>query len=207
MMLRTWVATVASEMNSRAPICLLLKPSAINCATSACRFASSPEKLASSSDLVRSGLPEAEAHGRVPAHVFACLKFGLELRSTQQSNGQLFGTRQCWNHRPHHARACTSRHSFCRSEHLRCKSPLPRVCCVPAHRREPVILGEPIIDLSCYPQSFDHPRLCRVDVAGDQSDHAKVAKHRFNLIQVAGFSTEAHALQRDSPRGLQVPLD
>ena len=42
MMPRTWVATVASEMNRSPPICLLLRPSAINCATSACRFGSSP---------------------------------------------------------------------------------------------------------------------------------------------------------------------
>jgi hypothetical protein len=33
-----WLSTVCSDMNRRAPICLLLRPSATNCATSAARF-------------------------------------------------------------------------------------------------------------------------------------------------------------------------
>src|SRR3982074_350280 len=39
-MLRTWLSTVRSEMNKRAPICLLLEPSATKCATSASRLPS-----------------------------------------------------------------------------------------------------------------------------------------------------------------------
>src|SRR5690348_3390061 len=41
-MLRTWLSTVRSEMNRRAPICLLVRPSATSRATSASRFASTP---------------------------------------------------------------------------------------------------------------------------------------------------------------------
>ncbi len=41
-MLRTWVATVRSEMKRRVPICLLVRPSATNLATSTSRFASGP---------------------------------------------------------------------------------------------------------------------------------------------------------------------
>src|ERR1017187_5183041 len=40
MMCRMWLATVASEMKSRTPICLLLSPSATSCATSTSRLAS-----------------------------------------------------------------------------------------------------------------------------------------------------------------------
>ena len=41
-MLPTWLATVFSEMNSRTPICLLVRPSATSRATSASRFPSTP---------------------------------------------------------------------------------------------------------------------------------------------------------------------
>ena len=41
-MLRTWLSTVCSEMNRRAPISLLLRPSATSRATSASRFESRP---------------------------------------------------------------------------------------------------------------------------------------------------------------------
>src|SRR5262249_14779681 len=41
-MLRTWLSTVRSEMNRRAPICLLVRPSATSRATSASRLASTP---------------------------------------------------------------------------------------------------------------------------------------------------------------------
>ena len=41
-MLRTWLSTVRSEMKRRAPICLLLRPSATSRATSACRFPRTP---------------------------------------------------------------------------------------------------------------------------------------------------------------------
>src|SRR2546429_6815265 len=41
-MLRTWLSTVRSEMKRRAPICLLLRPSATRRATSTSRFASTP---------------------------------------------------------------------------------------------------------------------------------------------------------------------
>jgi hypothetical protein len=47
MMCRMWLATVASEMKSRTPICLLLSPSAINRATSSSRFASGPAPVPS----------------------------------------------------------------------------------------------------------------------------------------------------------------
>ena len=46
-MLRICVATVGSEMKRRAPICLLLKPSATNRATSTSRFASGPASMRS----------------------------------------------------------------------------------------------------------------------------------------------------------------
>ena len=41
-MLRTWESTVRSEMNRRAPICLLLSPSATKRPTSTSRFARGP---------------------------------------------------------------------------------------------------------------------------------------------------------------------
>src|SRR2546430_16217648 len=146
------------------------------------------------SESVLSGFAESEAHRHVAAQVFACLEFGLELRGTKRSNRRLFGLGQQWNCRSHHARTSTRSRSFCGSEQLSCDSHLPRVGGVPAQTGEPPILAEPIIGLSSDLQGFDEPRPCRLKVAGQHSNHAKVAKHGFNLIQVTGFSAEAHAL-------------
>ena len=46
-----------------------------------------------------------------------------------------------------------------------------------------------------------------MNVAGHHPHHTEVAKHRFQLIQVTGFSAEARALQRRSSGSLEVPLE
>src|SRR5713101_9400568 len=46
-----------------------------------------------------------------------------------------------------------------------------------------------------------------MNVAGHHPYHTEVAKHRFQLVQVTGFSAEAHALQRRSSGSLEVPLE
>ena len=74
----------------------------------------------------------------------------------------------------------------------------------PAQCRKPVVLGEPIIDLASDPQRFDAARHRGIKVAGHHSNHAEVAKHRFNLIEVAGFSAEPQALERLSTRSVEV---
>jgi hypothetical protein len=70
MMLRTWVATVASEMNRRPPICLLLRPSAIDCATSI--FRDAPVRLAlgePSNRSFRAGMTLCERR-KIRPHIF-----------------------------------------------------------------------------------------------------------------------------------------
>jgi len=59
-MLPTWVVTVRSEMNRRAPISLLARPSAISLATSTSRFESGPVSTRSSASTSTSvGSPSA----------------------------------------------------------------------------------------------------------------------------------------------------
>src|SRR5439155_10367732 len=61
-MLRTWLSTVRSEMKRRAPICLLLRPSATRRATSTSRFASTPDPASFRiATLAWSGSPSATA--------------------------------------------------------------------------------------------------------------------------------------------------
>src|SRR2546421_1044429 len=59
-MFRTWASTVRSEMNSRAPICLLLRPSAIRHATCVSRMPSGPASSSATVPLVV-GSPSANA--------------------------------------------------------------------------------------------------------------------------------------------------
>src|SRR5215469_5424866 len=75
-MLRTWLSTVRSEMNRRAPISLLLSPSATSRATPASRCPRKPGPLWSTAAAGGGGLAERQPHRGVPAQPSS----GLELR-------------------------------------------------------------------------------------------------------------------------------
>src|SRR5437660_6087968 len=69
-MLRTWLSTVRSEMNRRAPICLLLRPSAISRATSASRRPSPPRALSLEAPEALAAWPDSPSASAIAASRF-----------------------------------------------------------------------------------------------------------------------------------------
>ena len=91
-MLRTWLSTVCSEMNRRAPISLLVRPSATSRATSASRFESGPAPaLVRSRDGGLAGLAERESHRGVPAQPLPAVVLGLEPGRAERRDRRLLG--------------------------------------------------------------------------------------------------------------------
>ena len=105
-MARTWLSTVCSEMNRRAPISLLVSPSAISRATSSSRFESSPASARSGAvDEGLAGSAEREAHGGVPVQATPDEEGGVEPGSPERRDRGRLGLLHERRQERHDARA------------------------------------------------------------------------------------------------------
>ena len=152
-MLRTWLSTVCSEMNRRAPISLLLRPSATSRATSASRFASNPApalSAAAAGDLA--GFAECEPHGGVPAQPASGLELGLEPGCAKRRDRRRFGLAHQRSKEWHDAGAGPRAHGIRGSEQLRGEPRLPGSGGMAAQCVQQVRQLYPVIDLLGDPQ-------------------------------------------------------
>ena len=154
-MLRTWLSTVCSEMNRRAPISLLLRPSATNRATSASRIESNPAPALSEAATATAGLTECEPHCGVPAQPASGREFGLEPGCAKRRDRRLLGLAHQRSEEWHDVRAGADSNGVGGSEQLRREPCVPAPGGMAAQRVEQVGLLHAVIDLASDPQ-----RLC-----------------------------------------------
>ena len=169
MMLRTCVATVRSEMNRRAAICLLVRPSPTSRATSTSRGASGPVGSGSATSPGWT-LAERQAEGVRAVHP-------LPRRVRRPRNRQPRARRPpaaapgCSSGsygpvRPAPAPACTTAG---RAEQLRGQPEPAGRAGRPGQQGEHVVLGRPVVELTGDPQRLHQPRLGSRDVAGEDA--------------------------------------
>ncbi len=178
-MLRTWLSTVRSEMNRRAPICLL--------------------------GMIR--LAERQPDRGVPAQAFSGLELGLESRCPKRHDRRLFGLGHERSEGCDEGRTSLGSHGFGGAEQLRREPGLASADGAAPQRVEQAVLCHPVIDLLTDPQRFREQRLRAIEITGHQRGNAEVEQHHFQTVEIAGFPAETRAFGRRGADRLNVALE
>ena len=227
-MLRTWLSTVRSEMNRRAPICLLVSPSATSRATSASRFASGPAPAGPAGLHYPAGLhcparhpsprcsgparpagrrpgvalrlTECQSQPSIPVQALPGLETGLEPRLPERSEHRLLGLVQQRREERHEVGARLGPQGVRGAEQLRGAPGTAGQRRVAAERVEQVELRDPVVDLVREPQGLDEQRFCLRQVAGVQRGGTEVQQHDPLHVVVARFPGAADPFRSGGPR-------
>jgi MFS family permease len=191
---RMWLATVLSDMKSRAPISLLVKPSATKRATSISRFPRTHATSATRACADRpGGFAKCQPDGLVPAQGASSLELGLEPGRPQRHGCRLPGLIQQGGHEWHDPGAGAGPDRLRGPQQARRRRRLAGAGGEAAQGVEQIVLRHPVIDLASTVQRLGEEWLRFIEVRLEESNGAAVHQHHGQAVDVAGFTADANA--------------